>query len=632
MNKESGNVKKVSNILIIIILFIVILLFLCWVPIKQENSIKIIYSGLPNEENGLSINTTGKINLECNNDIVELPGTINEKAHSFYEITYELGDPGKDISNLSFELQYDSSQSYVKAIEIYNRMTQVRHFAPVEIVEYFDCGINESFYFEGPCVVFVTKDESPTLIGNERLQQELPQILQNDMAIRVNMVICYIIVFASCIGLYAKKYRKELRKKYTFKHINYELKNYIGVFFLIIIQLMIFIMAIRSKLYAHPDETVTRVAIDYYLGNWLKPSGESNWVAGTFSPAGYSRLFEDTWYYLAAGKIGWLVSVLTHSATYFRILNVILFSIMAGIAIKYGKKEKWLYFVLLFTPQLWYVFSYATSDAWDFFWGFIITYELILQESSLNNFLEGKRKRSVLWLGFIFSNIFLAKQNYYCVLLFAFIVLLFRLFSMSGKKLVLQIRRYCEILASTGVFYFIKKFLDYILSNIEQNKLFFVERAYTGKALSLFETGYSIKDLFIGKDLGKALFGSFIGAYGWMAHWNNEIHTYIVAFLYGTVICVLLTLTHQMNWKEKFEIFFLLGVCILMFLMVVIHCWMSDYQPQGRYMLPVIFILGYISTKAKEKWQASLLSVLMLMIGITSIISFSYVGLRALVL
>lgn len=632
--------KKPKFILIITFCLIIILLFLCFIPIKPNNQIKIIFSGLPYEKNELSAETMGKMIIQYNDRTTELQGTVDLEAQSLYEITYVMGDIGKDAVNLSFDLQYDNSKSYIKAIEIYNHMTQVEHFAPSQIIEYFNCGIDEEYYFEGPCIVLTAEDGCPSLIGNEKLQSVLPEILQNDIAIRINMLIWYIIIAGLFMVLLCEKkcivnIKKNLKSINAFLCWIYERKYYIGIAFLIIVQLLIIIMAIKSKLYAHPDETVTRVAIDYYLGNWLKPSMEGNWVAGTFSPAGYSRLNEDTWYYLIAGKVGWLVIILTHFATYFRALNVILFGIMTGIVVKYGKKESWMFLILLLTPQLWYVFSYATSDAWDFFWGFIITFELVVQESSLNCFLKGKGKNNfwiILWLGFVFSNIFLAKENFYCVLLYAFIVLLFRLFSLSREDLFIQIGRYCKILVSTGGFYLLKKILDIIMNNVDKNIVFLPDQAYPGKVLSAFEAGYTIKDLFTEKSLGKDLFGSFTGAYGWMAHWNSETYTYIVAFLYGAILFVLFSSLFRMRFNERLEVIFLYGTCFLMFVMVVLHCWVNDYQPQGRYMFPVILIIGYLGSKKKEKWQEVLLFASLFLIGVLSIFSYCYVGLRALVL
>ena len=641
--------KNKKKIVVLICFFAIILLVICFVPIKQDNYIKIIYSGLPAEAHWLSAETTGKMVVEYSSGVREQQGTTDDESYSLYEITYHLDEVNEEITNLSFELQYGSTESYVKAIEIYNHMTQVKHLAPKEIVEYFECGEGENYYFDGPYVVFTTQDESPTLVGTNLLQKEINQILKDDRAIRINAVVWYLFITALLfcgvflrdqIWMLIKNIQGILKQGiiylYNWVCWVYQRKYYIGVFFLIIAETFVIFMAMKSRLYAHPDETVTRVAIDYYLGNWMRPSMYSGWVAGTFSPSGSTRLIEHTWYYLFAGKVGWLFAVLTPFTTYFRMFNVILFSIMVGITVKYGKKESWMFLVLLSTPQLWYLFSYATSDAYDFFWSFIITFELIHEKSIMRRFLEEKTRHkflSILWCGFLFSNIFLAKRNFYCVLLFAFVVLAFRLFPLQKKKTIIQIKKYCEILFSTYVFYFIKMKLDEIMSYFNSLPVFSYTQAYSGtEVVRAVEEGYSIKELFTEKALGESLFGSFIGAYGWMSFWNDDRHTHFVAVLYIVLIGILVYLMIRMKWKDKLETLCMFAICLLMFVMVVRQCWLGDYQPQGRYMLPILLVLGYVTAKRREKTSDALLALVMFLIAIASVYSFYHVGLQSLVI
>ena len=95
-------------------------------------------------------------------------------------------------------------------------------------------------------------------------------------------------------------------------------------------------MSLFSKHYSHPDETVTRMATDYYLAGWLRPDMNSSMVSGTFSMWGHNRLAESSLYYFLAGKVGWLFREFFYIPTYYRMFNLLLL----GNAAFAGKGEK----------------------------------------------------------------------------------------------------------------------------------------------------------------------------------------------------------------------------------------------------------------------------------------------------
>lgn len=629
---------------VISILFVISILLALFVPIKPDNKIKIIYSTLTAE-------MSGKISLISEDDIYEQQGEPDDESYRLFEITYFLGNKGIQADNIAFELQYGVRESYIKAIEIYNHNTAVKRFAPTEIVEYFKVGDNESYYFDGPFLVIATEDESPTLIGNERLQSELQSVFSDTKAIRDNLVFYSLLWYGAAYVVYLKRksiiaclrsfwivIKKVISYFQRFVRWGYAHKYYIGVGILIIVEAGIFLMAAKSKIYAHIDEHTTKMAIDYYLGRWLKPSLSSSWVAGTFSHYGISRLKEPTWYYLAAGKFGWIITFLTPFTTYYRMLNVFLFGIMIAMTIKHGRQEKWMFFVLLFTPQLWYLFSYATSDAWDLFWGFVITFELIHEESCMNRYFTGRKCNKLLaavWCGFLFSNIFLGKRNYYVVLLFAFIILLFRLLPIRKEKIKLTLPRYLCVLATTFAWYQLKLGLDRIGLYMDEAEVVIgsqrEENSLTALAASAsfaerFHYVFSERNMF------SDLFETFTGAYCWHVIWNPKVYTFIiVAGLYVILLILLVYYANKCNIRDKIEIALMFGSIFISIAAVGWWCMYKEYQPQGRYILPIILVLAYISTKRKEIYQNRVFQTILLLIGLASLFSFYFVALKGMV-
>lgn len=641
-NHKVNKPEKRIFFVMISILFVISILLALFIPIKPENKIKIIYDIIPSE-------MSGKISLISDDDVYEQQGKPDDESYRLFEIIYVLGNKGMRADNIAFELQYGVKESNIKAIEIYNHNTAVRRFAPTEIMEYFNLGENESYYYDGPFLVVVTEDESPTLTGNEKLQGELQNIFSNTKAIRVNLIfysmLCYVTVcvvylkrksIIACLKSFWAGIKRVIVYVQRFIQWGYTHKYYIGVGLLIIVEACIFLMAAKSKLYAHIDEHTTKMAIDYYLGRWLKPSLSSSWAAGTCSHYGLSRLRESTWYYLLAGKVGWIITFLTPFTTYYRILNVFLFGIMIAMTIKHGRQEKWMFFVLLFTPQLWYLFSYATSDAWDWFWSFIITFELIHDESSMNKYFAGRKCNKFLaavWFGFLFSNMFLGKKNYRIVLLFAFIILFFRLIPIRKEQIKKTLPRYFCVLATTYVWYQFKIVLDRIgVYMTEAGVVVGSQREESSPTAFAASVSFAERFhyVFSERNMLVELFQTFTGAYCWHVIWNPKVHTFIVAVLYVILLILLIYYANKCCTYDKIEIILMFGVVLLSIGAVGYWCMYREYQAQGRYILPIILVIAYISTKRKEIYQSRVFQTVLFLIGLDSLYSYYFVALKGM--
>ena len=165
----------------------------------------------------------------------------------------------------------------------------------------------------------------------------------------------------------------------------------------------------------HPDEMQTRAAIDYYRTHWIQPDVRSEFVATTVSGYGMTRMSEINLYYLFAGRFANLCGF-TMS---FRALGMLMILILGYLVLKNIKKERYMAMLFFATPQLWYLFSYATSDAYDYLFTVIAVYEVLAENSALNKLLrkpfKGKQVPAYLGIGFVFSNLLMAKKtNIFC--------------------------------------------------------------------------------------------------------------------------------------------------------------------------------------------------------------------------
>ena len=136
--------------------------------------------------------------------------------------------------------------------------------------------------------------------------------------------------------------------------------------------------------------------------------------------------------------------------------------LFAVIAICWVNRSKmgYLLVALLMSPQIWYLFSYTTSDHWDYFWYFIILFIVCKRTSMLHSLTDHKLNKArfiayLLLCSALFAQMFLGKSNYLIILLVPFIELMIKLIKNPQKIRLLLI--YVSILVLTlGIFYAVK--------------------------------------------------------------------------------------------------------------------------------------------------------------------------------
>jgi len=116
----------------------------------------------------------------------------------------------------------------------------------------------------------------------------------------------------------------------------------------------------------NPDETMHIGAARFYLDNWLPPAVGDSRVASdpdAYGPWGFSYLDEWDVCYFFAGKFAVVLAPFIPDETIrFRLFNVLILFVLVRICFM----KKWalpMAPLLLVSPQIWYVFSYFSGDA-----------------------------------------------------------------------------------------------------------------------------------------------------------------------------------------------------------------------------------------------------------------------------
>lgn len=412
--------------------------------------------------------------------------------------------------------------------------------------------------------------------------------------------------------------------------------------------LMCVYTGLRSPFWLNPDEYDVKAAVTYYFTHFMPPDIRSDIITDSFPVYGTSRHFEWNLFYFYAGKLGRLFQ---DPAVQMRLFSLILFSVMAGIVLKNIRKHYALLLVLLLTPQVWYIFSYSTSDALDFFVGFLSLYELLEENSMLNRLLrENYRRQHLLYYGLLsilFVHLLWAKASFYPILVFLFLILLIRLFYQEKRERRGLLRKYLILAGLTlGIFVVRYMITDYPYYGF--NKLGAVievtelradygykpstpplEQAYS---MSFFGKGITLGDLLTKYEFHQNLFRTFSGFFGTYAFGERDWYYLVMGLLYlallGRITWQFVRMKDRQKWWEYGAVAF---CCFLQYALIVFNSWFIDFQPQGRYLLPVLFFISYLTARTEQPQKDKVIRGILVCTCLLSLFAFWHVGIPNLV-
>ncbi len=405
---------------------------------------------------------------------------------------------------------------------------------------------------------------------------------------------------------------------------------------------------LRSPFWLNPDEYDVKAAVNYYFTHWMPPDIRSDAISDSFPVYGTSRHFEWNLFYFYTAKLG---QFFQDPAMQMRLFSLILFSVMAGITLKHIRKHYALLLVLLLTPQVWYIFSYSTSDALDFFAGFLSLYELLEEESMLNRLLrEPYRRRHLLYYGLLsilFIHLMWAKASFYPILVFLFLILLIRLLHQKKEERGVLLRKYL-ILAGLTLGIFVVRYLITDYPYYGFNKLGVViqvteQRAEYGYkpstppilqaySMSFFGKGITLGELLTQYEFHKNLFRTFAGFFGSYAFGEGDWYYLLMGILYltlwGRITWRFIRMKNRQKWLEYGAVVF---CCFLQYALIVFNSWFIDFQPQGRYLLPILFFISYLAGRMGQPEQDKVLRGILVCTCLLSLFAFWHVGIPNLV-
>lgn len=533
--------------------------------------------------------------------------------YSVFEERYTIPYEAIPAKSFSLQLLNSGQESRICSIEFYNHGYQIAKYSSGDIQELFDTSQWETKVYN--TYICIKHEGRIQLPAKELFYHELAEYPYRNQPLYWNSI------FWGCIvGLlvFALLYRSGINSViYSSNDKNKKLTKWeIALAFgLLIVFVLVCGMSFFSKHYSHPDETVTRMATDYYLAGWLRPDMNSSMVSGTFSMWGHNRLTEANLYYFFAGKIGWIFREFFSIPTYYRMFNLLLFGVMLIFCWKKRKSHIWAVVALCMTPQIWYLFSYATSDAWDWFCGFVMIFMILQKEKYLYD--QDNMKQLVingLIYSFIFAMILLGKSNYLVLLGIAFVDFLLGWFQQKTGKLRIFIIYIAILAASFGIKLGIEHLptakSEIVFSEPNDNLQAGIkaERKGENQGVSLGHPkaqGIPFSELAL--PTLRTIFQSANGYYMWMTYKSGTIYYVVIGLIHLTFLAIMINTVwknRRRNLIVNIKSAYLLFSFFLMILVVLLYCWMVTYQPQGRYLLMVWLFMGYLCAQYKDVFDS----------------------------
>lgn len=556
------------------------------------------------------------------------------------------------ISNLreikNIRMDYDgSSEIAINSISFGTRFFQIKEWSQEKLAKYLESTKNiSSKGITNEGILFKSNVDDPQIYFSQDAVNEVRELnyktyklIELSILFLIILSIILLIKLNNILGMvnFYKKYRDRLDRMFsgTLKGI------------LCFSLLIVFIISMHSQLNNHPDELVSYFAADYYTDHWMPPDLRDPAITHTFSVYGNSRLSESSPYYLIVGKISALMTYIVGGGSFFRIVNFIMLLTMVSIFLLRYKKYPYLGVVLCLTPQLWYIYSYVTSDGWDFFISFLALYQFVKKESMLNKVLReplcGKNTLRISMISLLFALIFMAKPNYYVMLLLFFFILLFKLMDSEKSQRMAMFSKFLIMLSFVFLFVGLRMIPDFVHYGTEGRSAIKAEmieataqyefkpstpmnEKYAG--LSLHDRGVGIKELLISRGWIEFSIKSFMGVYGYMEFYANPTFYSFLAFLYLVIYGFIVYYGFTANENRKRMLFFISQMIVLISVgLSVYNSWFLDFQPQGRYLLPSLLILAYSTTLNKKIYQNIAFKSILTATCVLSLYSLLAVGL-----
>ncbi len=388
----------------------------------------------------------------------------------------------------------------------------------------------------------------------------------------------------------------------------------------------------------NPDERHNFTSAQYYFNEWMPPAICDPKADSTYSEIwGTSRLNDFGLDYFLSGKFARIAMVIIKSEFISaRLFSGLIFFILVIVMISMIRRDEQLiyfYMILFLTPQAWLMFSYTNNDAFPLFLSFIAVPLFFTNSGIIDSINKNKDNKILLKLitaGIVLGILMISKRNYLVFVLYTATLMIAYLFrfpseddQISGSIFTLHFNKkllipYITIGCAAALVAGGQLALDYSVNGPDRDakidqciekkakfefKLSTIknapEKSYDGYRLK--DKGVSLTNVIHTRKFFIQLFASFFGSAGYMTAYASKYYYYAM-FLFLMIFSGYVGYTIMKNGSKQHIFYLLLTVTFLIIMLVIslLFSWIEDFQPQGRYLFPVISILGLFFYKISD--------------------------------
>jgi len=269
----------------------------------------------------------------------------------------------------------------------------------------------------------------------------------------------------------------------------------------------------------------------------------------------------------------------------------------------------------LISSQIWYIFSYCASDAFALFFAFLTACEVINPNSLLHRYLKGDDWRTKLFgavvLGLLLGVVFLLKKNYLPFVVFFYLVLGVKIFltdEFFWDKKAAILRLVLVTLIGLSVFG-LRVGADYLVNGFDRGeKIASIQEQLAGhlfkpstelqkKHILLHRQarGITLEHTVMTDRWFERVFRSSFGVFGYftisgtagyysLVRWSGVL---LLVFVFASIFRGGGLIGSGLAVSALGIAGGLIGISLY-------HSWTMDFQPQGRYLFPIVPILGIL--------------------------------------
>ena len=407
---------------------------------------------------------------------------------------------------------------------------------------------------------------------------------------------------------------------------------------------LVFLMAARSPIDAHPDEMLHLLAGRYFQTHWLPPPVGAPETAASYSRWGFSYLDMGDVVYCLLGKAAAAGGLFGATpAVAMRSFQVFLYVVLVAWCLARARTFSPALGFLLLTPQLWYVFSYINGDALPFLLLTGLIFELGWPESGIRAFWRSREAgptAGVFAVGALLGLLLTSKLNYLVGVVFLGGILGWLRGEIAHwKRLTLPLAVAAAIAVPWSCYHAwvndfqtgakVAAYADQVAEPELKPSAFASPQSFA--FIMLRAKGVPLSALIMSMDWPGLSFRSFSGLYGWMSIVAVPWVYYVFGALDAALLAILV-LPVALRGGPSARLLFL-GVLVCAALVVaqsLYRSWTVNFQGQGRYLFPILPMLFFYWRQCEERALRTPALLVTALLGTFSLLSFALIGLAHL--